>query len=80
MHNMKLLKKTKKEMIDLVYKINAMGRMELENFRKEVLCSLLDAKEKDFLRRAIDIREQELTPKYHIIENGEIKYSEFFND
>jgi len=74
------MKKTKKEMINLIYKINAMGRIELENFRKEVLTSLLSAKDKDFLRRAIDIREKELEPKHHIIENGEIKYSEFFND
>lgn len=67
---------TKADLEAKLYEIQAMGRIELEEFRRKVENSLLDAKPKDFLRRALEIREQELNPKNHLAEFGEIKFAE----
>lgn len=67
---------TKSELKAKLYEIQAMGKMELEAFKRKVEDSLLDAKPKDFLRRALEIREQELNPKNHLAEHGEIKFAE----
>lgn len=66
----------KKDLENRFYEIQAMGRCELEEFKRTVEKSLVDAKAKGFLYKAIDIRSKELDPVSAMAEMGELSMGE----